>query len=109
MPSPYRREELIADTATLVYLLSGSIYDSTDQRLLFLNSRRTAPKNDADQQNNLRISVVRKLINTGVVAEPYQFKAGPIATSGEEVGERMRLYSSFDTFPLTWTTATVFK
>jgi hypothetical protein len=23
MPSPYRREELIADTATLVYLLSG--------------------------------------------------------------------------------------
>jgi hypothetical protein len=25
MPSPYRREELIADTATLVYLLSGFI------------------------------------------------------------------------------------
>jgi hypothetical protein len=24
MHSPYRREELIADTATLVYLLSGS-------------------------------------------------------------------------------------
>jgi hypothetical protein len=24
MPSPYRREELIADTATLVYLLSGA-------------------------------------------------------------------------------------
>jgi hypothetical protein len=33
MPSPYRREELIAGTASLVYLLSGQTFGSAKHAL----------------------------------------------------------------------------
>jgi hypothetical protein len=50
MPSPYRREELIADTATLVYLLSGVYYSDDGIIMLLLHILNPAISIHGNQQ-----------------------------------------------------------